>query len=252
MTTDPEYDGLVRQVAAAPADEVGPLIEALHARYLELVDVGTFAANTPSGLPYPLPTDPLSGGADAIKNLATVLNNGRTIVPVADAAARDALAAAYAPTAAKPLHVWRIDVKLLQFTSDGVNWTAVQTNVKHLQVGNATLGRTEAVLVGDGTPLQILNLPPGKFQVSAKGFTQNRTAYADIDVTLKLTVSAGTIDQVTVSPMPQNRNAAWSLMGTFQSAVPWACNVSAFWTGTQDAGSVISAWNGLAAASIVW
>ncbi len=31
-------------------------------------------ANTPGGLPYPLPTEPIAAGADAIKNLATAID----------------------------------------------------------------------------------------------------------------------------------------------------------------------------------
>lgn len=69
---DPEYEQLLSDAtAAAAADDVDPeILEQLHSRYLDLVRGG----NTPTGLPYPSPTDPLAEGADAIRALAEAID----------------------------------------------------------------------------------------------------------------------------------------------------------------------------------
>lgn len=62
-TPDAEYLDLLRRLRANPSRE---LADEVHARYLALPRGGT----TPSGLPYPSPTDPVAAGADAIRALA--------------------------------------------------------------------------------------------------------------------------------------------------------------------------------------
>lgn len=62
------------------ADELDELTAELHALYLTGRDAGVFAANTAGGLPYPLPTDPVAAGADAIRALAEAVNSGATLV----------------------------------------------------------------------------------------------------------------------------------------------------------------------------
>jgi hypothetical protein len=58
-------------------DERTALEDEAHARYLELI-VG-LSAVTGTGLPYPVPTDPISQGADAIRALAEAID---TQIPV--------------------------------------------------------------------------------------------------------------------------------------------------------------------------
>jgi hypothetical protein len=77
---DPEYAALLATLydaeeSGAPTEE---LVAALHARYLEVAP----AAVAANGLPYPLPTDPVAQGADAIRALAEaiILPRGAMIV----------------------------------------------------------------------------------------------------------------------------------------------------------------------------
>jgi hypothetical protein len=69
---DPGYAALVQRLHEAEpgSPEAAELIEELHARYVEVVG---FGGQTPGGLPYPLPTDPVAQGADAIRSLAEAL-----------------------------------------------------------------------------------------------------------------------------------------------------------------------------------
>src|SRR5215831_5401731 len=73
-TPDPDYVAIRQQIEDAtgtdPHADVTSLVEALHARYLDLVRGGS----TGRGLPYPSPTDPLMEGADAIRALAEAIN----------------------------------------------------------------------------------------------------------------------------------------------------------------------------------
>jgi hypothetical protein len=59
---------------ASSADEQRALFDDLFAAYL-----ADPRATTPSGLPYPAPTDPIAQGADAIRNLAQALETPRVI-----------------------------------------------------------------------------------------------------------------------------------------------------------------------------
>lgn len=71
MTTYVDLLGdLLRSGAAADPE----LAEAVHAAYLEELGVGTFGAVTAGGLPYPVPTDPVAAGADAIRALAEAVD----------------------------------------------------------------------------------------------------------------------------------------------------------------------------------
>lgn len=72
---DEQYESQLAEASAAddagaPRDDVLEILERLHATYLELVRGGV----TPTGLPYPAPTDPLSEGADAIRALAEAVD----------------------------------------------------------------------------------------------------------------------------------------------------------------------------------
>jgi hypothetical protein len=77
MTTaaDPQYVALLQQLQAPdlPEPERVALVEQLHARYLELREINALGGVATNGLPYPLPTDPLAAGADAIRALAEAL-----------------------------------------------------------------------------------------------------------------------------------------------------------------------------------
>lgn len=66
---DAEYAELLRQYVAAPTDQARELA---HARYL--LAVAALGGTTGAGLPYPDPSDPVAGGADAIRALAEALD----------------------------------------------------------------------------------------------------------------------------------------------------------------------------------
>jgi hypothetical protein len=66
---DPEYLALLLRLKEAEpgSPEAAQLVEQLHERYVEVIG---FGGTTAAGLPYPLPTDPVAEGADAIRSLA--------------------------------------------------------------------------------------------------------------------------------------------------------------------------------------
>lgn len=70
---DPQLESLyarLQDAAINPAD-TAQLVEEAHARYL---DITALAAVSNGGLPYPVPTDPISQGADAIRALAEAID----------------------------------------------------------------------------------------------------------------------------------------------------------------------------------
>lgn len=77
-------------------------------------------ATTPTGLDVPAGTDVFDPDGD-LRALAASLT-GRVIVPVPNATARDALAAALPPGLAAPLFVWRADTKALEGAWDATGW----------------------------------------------------------------------------------------------------------------------------------
>jgi hypothetical protein len=76
MPVDTEYAQLLAQLLADPANAT--IREALYARYVEISPLG---GTSTDGYPYPVPTDPVAQGADAIRALAEALN-GRTFVSI--------------------------------------------------------------------------------------------------------------------------------------------------------------------------
>lgn len=68
---DDEYADLLRQYRDQPTPE---LRDRLHARYVALREAELLGGTTSSGLPYPDPSDPVAGGADAIRALAEALD----------------------------------------------------------------------------------------------------------------------------------------------------------------------------------
>jgi hypothetical protein len=75
---DPQLESLYQQMMTAAPGDLAALADEAFARYQDIM--GPRAGTTPSGLPYPSPTDPVSQGADAIRNLATALDIPRTLV----------------------------------------------------------------------------------------------------------------------------------------------------------------------------
>ncbi|MHA7132531.1 hypothetical protein [Oerskovia turbata] len=80
-------------------------------------------ATTPTGLDVPAGTDVFDPDGD-LRDLAGSLT-GRISVPVANAADRDALAAAVAPTPASPLTVRRQDTGVTETNTGGTTWTRI-------------------------------------------------------------------------------------------------------------------------------
>lgn len=77
-TPDPTWTELAAQLleTADPAAQAR-LIDQMHAAYLAAPS--PLAGTTPSGLPYPSPTDPIAQGADAIRSLAEALEQPRIL-----------------------------------------------------------------------------------------------------------------------------------------------------------------------------
>lgn len=82
--------------------------------------------------------------------LTPVKNRG--IYTFGTVAARDAFAATYLPTPSKPLFVYRSDVNVLQYTTDGVNYPYLNTRTytKNYYVTGATQSPNGAALPGSG------------------------------------------------------------------------------------------------------
>ena len=76
MATDirTAYQSAAVALLAAPAEQQTDLAVQLHQLYVQGQAAGLFSANTTGGLPYPLPTDPVAAGADAIQSLAKALD----------------------------------------------------------------------------------------------------------------------------------------------------------------------------------
>jgi len=80
-------------------------------------------ASTETGVHYPLGPDEFAPHIDDQEQAESL--NGRIIVPVPNATARNALAASLAPSASEPLFVKRADSAGFEYTSDGSKWHAL-------------------------------------------------------------------------------------------------------------------------------
>lgn len=80
-------------------------------------------ASTETGVHYPLGTDEFAPHIDDQEQAESL--TGRIIVPVANATARDALAAALAPSSAEPLFVKRGDSAGFEYTTNGTKWHSI-------------------------------------------------------------------------------------------------------------------------------
>ncbi|MFD6094584.1 hypothetical protein ACFWGN_20930 [Oerskovia sp. NPDC060338] len=92
-------------------------------------------ATTPTGLTVPAGTDVFDPDGD-MRTLAGSLD-GRIIVPVANAADRDALAALVSPTPTEPLTVRRTDTGVTETNTGGPTWTRVAGPLTDLVVNIA-------------------------------------------------------------------------------------------------------------------
>ncbi|MDF1705004.1 MAG: hypothetical protein P1U38_09545 [Aeromicrobium sp.] len=77
------------------------------------------------GFVAPDDTDPFAPAADMRAGRAP--HHSRSIIPVANATARDALAAAHSPTSSKPMVIYRSDVDEHYYTKDGIAYRPIGT-----------------------------------------------------------------------------------------------------------------------------
>lgn len=109
------------------------------------------------GAQYPTGSDEFAPHLD-IEGLADSLV-GRVVVPVANATAAGAVAAAVAPSASNPLYVHRADAKAgsrLEVTEDGTTWRAVGSAMWASE-------QTAPNVAGGATTNVTFNFPAGLF-----------------------------------------------------------------------------------------
>ncbi|MBD7949582.1 hypothetical protein [Oerskovia rustica] len=133
-------------------------------------------ATTPTGLIVPAGTDVFDPDGD-LRTLAGSLD-GRLIVPVANTTARDALAAAFTPSTAKPLLVYRSDAGTLECSVGGSGTTAWTKLAGPRQY--AAAGQTDFATTAIDSPTAVRTLASVAFTMATTG-----TLRVDLDMTLR-------------------------------------------------------------------
>ena len=164
-------------------------------------------ATTPTGVTVPAGTDVFDPDGD-MRDLATSLE-GRIIVPVPNTAARDALAAALAPSATEPLYVHRHDAPAggrLEVTIDGLTWRSIWSAPPgEARAGGAMQRSDGSTTINAGAtdlridPASITALPAGAGTVwSGSGLAHDRPGLWWAHATLR--TSAGGARWIQISP----------------------------------------------------